>query len=75
MTNPMRHRGYAGTAEFSEEDGLFFGRITDIDDIITYEGRDAPELRAAFEAAVDFYLDAHEPHATAALTSDCTALK
>ena len=56
MNNVMTCKGYAGTVEYSEADNILFGRITGIDDIISYEGESVSELRKAFEDSVDDYL-------------------
>lgn len=56
MKNLMRHKGYAGTVEYSEEDGCLFGRLVGIDDIISYEGESVAEIRQAFQEAVEDYL-------------------
>ena len=53
----MTYKGYAGTVEYSEEDNVLFGRLTDIDDVITYEGESIKELREAFQESVDDYLE------------------
>ncbi len=57
MKNTMTYNGYAGTVEYSEDDDVLFGRLTGIDDIITYEGESIQELRKAFTEAVDDYLE------------------
>ena len=57
MKNTMTYNGYAGTVEYSEDDDVLFGRLTGIDDIITYEGESIRELREAFTEAVDDYLE------------------
>ena len=57
MKNTMTYNGYAGTVEYSEDDDVLFGRLTGIDDIITYEGESIRELRKAFTEAVDDYLE------------------
>lgn len=54
---PMTHQGYAARIEYSEEDGCFVGRVTGIRDIIGFHGESVAEVRAAFQEAVDFYLD------------------
>ena len=54
---PMTYRGYAARIEYSDEDGCFVGRVAGIQDIITFHGGSVDEIRRAFEAAVDFYLD------------------
>ncbi len=57
MMNTMMHKGYAARVEYSEEDGCFIGHIAGIRDVIGFHGDSVVELRAAFEEAVDDYLD------------------
>ena len=57
LKNAMTYKGYVGTVEYSEEDACRFGRIAGIRDIISYAGESVKELRAAFEGAVDDYLE------------------
>lgn len=57
MNNTMTYRGYLGSVEFSEEDGLFYGKVQGIRTLISYEGSSAAELVADFHTAVDDYLD------------------
>lgn len=57
MKNTMSYKGYVGTVEYSEEDQCLFGRIAGISDIITYEGESVSEIQAAFQEAVDDYLN------------------
>ena len=47
MNNTMEYKGYVGSVEFSEEDGLFYGKVMGIRALISYEGS---------TAAVDDYL-------------------
>ena len=56
MNNTMEYKGYVGTVEFSEEDGLFFGKVMGIRSLISYEGTTARELIEDFHGAVDDYL-------------------
>lgn len=56
MNNTMEYRGYIGSVEFSEEDGLLFGKVQGIRALISYEGESGRELLADFHAAVDDYL-------------------
>lgn len=56
MNNIMEYKGYVGSVEFSEEDGVFFGKIQGIRSLISYEGTNAAELVADFHGAVDDYL-------------------
>ena len=57
MKNTMEYKGYIGTVEFSEEDGVFFGKVAGVRALISYEGTNAKELVADFHAAVDDYLE------------------
>lgn len=57
MSNELSYKGYKGSCAISIEDDCLHGRIQDIDDLITYEGNTVLELAAAFEDAVNRYLD------------------
>lgn len=57
MNNTMEYRGYIGSAEFSEEDGVFFGKVQGVRSLISYEGTTVSELVADFHGAVDDYLE------------------
>lgn len=56
MNNTMEYKGYVGTVAFSEEDGLFYGKVMGIRALISYEGTTAKELVEDFHGAVDDYL-------------------
>ncbi|MBR6123255.1 type II toxin-antitoxin system HicB family antitoxin [Candidatus Saccharibacteria bacterium] len=56
MNNIMKYKGYIGTVEFSEQDGLFYGKVQGIRSLISYEGATAAELVADFHDAIDDYL-------------------
>ena len=58
MNNTMEYKGYIGSVEFSEEDGVFFGSVQGIRSLITYEGTNAKELVGDFHGAIDDYLEA-----------------
>ena len=55
--NTMTHTGFAARVEYSEEDGCFIGHVAGIRDVIGFHGESVTELRAAFEEAVDDYLE------------------
>ena len=57
MNNIMEYRNYTGSVEFSEEDGLFYGKVMGIRALISYEGTTARELVEDFHGAVDAYLE------------------
>jgi predicted HicB family RNase H-like nuclease len=52
----LTFKGYYGSISVSQEDECLHGRIVFIADLVTYEGDTVPELKKAFEAAVDDYL-------------------
>ena len=56
MKNTMEYKGYIGSVEFSEGDGIFFGKVMGIRSLISYEGTDAKSLVEDFHGAVDDYL-------------------
>ena len=56
MNNTMEYKGYVSSVEFSEEDNLFYGRITGIRSMISYEGSTVAELIEDFNRAVEDYL-------------------
>ena len=56
MNNTMEYKGYVGSVEFSEEDGLFYGKVMGIRALLSYEGATAAELVSDFHGAVDDYL-------------------
>lgn len=53
----LTYKGYLGSVAYSAEDGVLHGRLEFIRDLVTYEGKDAKGIRAAFQEAVDDYLE------------------
>ena len=56
MNNTMEYKGYVGSVEFSENDGVFYGKVMGIRPLISYEGTTAKELIDDFHCAVEEYL-------------------
>ena len=56
MSSTMEYKNYIGSVEFSEADGVFFGKVMGIRALISYEGTTAKELVGDFHGAVDDYL-------------------
>lgn len=54
---PMTYKGYSARIGYSDEDELLIGRVVGIRDIITFHGNSVDEIRAAFQEAIDFYLE------------------
>lgn len=55
--NILRYKGYMTMIEFSAEDGLLFGKIEGIGDLVNFMGESVKEIEQAFHDAVDDYLD------------------
>jgi predicted HicB family RNase H-like nuclease len=60
MTNVVKHKGYYARVEFDADDRVFFGRIAGIEDGISFHSDTVDGLIAAFEEAVDDYLQTCE---------------
>lgn len=56
MNNTIEYKGYVGTVEFSQEDGIFFGKVMGLRALLSYEGSTAAELLDDFHGVVDDYL-------------------
>ena len=60
MTNSMSYQGYTASMVFDTEDKIIVGRVSDIDDIISFHGESISEFEANFHRAIDDYLLAAE---------------
>jgi len=56
----MIYKGYAARIDYSDDDGCFVGHLAGINDVVGFHGKSVAELRAAFEEAVDDYLQTCE---------------
>lgn len=52
----MKYKGYEAVIEYDEVDRLFFGRVINTRDIISFDGKTVDELQQSFKAVVDEYL-------------------
>lgn len=57
MDNILTYKGYFGIPKYSPEDEVFHGKIEAIVDLVNFEGESVKELKAAFEEAVESYLE------------------
>lgn len=57
MVGLLSYRGYTGIVEVDFEDDTLHGRVIDIKDVVTFQGKTPTEIRRAFEASVDDYLE------------------
>jgi predicted HicB family RNase H-like nuclease len=55
--NAMTYKGFAARVEYSEDDACFVGHVAGLRDVVGFHGETVAELRAAFEEAVEDYLE------------------
>ncbi|MFO7142578.1 toxin-antitoxin system HicB family antitoxin, partial [Arthrospira sp. PCC 8006] len=53
----LTYKGYSGHIEVDTENGILFGRVLDIKDTITFQGKTVEEASQAFRDSVDDYLE------------------
>jgi len=61
MKNMMEYKGYYAPMGYGDGDECFFGTIPGIADVISFEGSNPAELKAAFADAVEDYLGKDYP--------------
>lgn len=52
----MIYKGYSANLEVDVEAGIIFGRVLDINDVVTFKGKTVEEARQEFQKSVDDYL-------------------
>ena len=55
--NTMSYKNYTASIEFDGRDNIFVGRVLGLDSIVSFHGESVAELRQAFEAAIDDFLN------------------
>ena len=55
--NTMTYKGHTARGDFDDAEGIFSGRLLGISDVVGFHADNVPELRAAFEDAVDDYVE------------------
>lgn len=56
MRNILKHKNFIGSVNFSTEDQIFFGKIEEIADLVTFEGTTVDELEEAFKYMVEKHI-------------------
>lgn len=57
MNNTLAYKGYTARIEFDGDDGIFFGRVLGVDDIIGFHGETVAELKKSMKEMIEFYLE------------------
>ena len=52
----LEYKNYSGNIEYSEEDGLLYGKVLGIKGLLSYEGETGKELESSFKETIDIYL-------------------
>lgn len=52
----MTYKGYTASLEIDVEAGIIFGRVLDINDVVTFKGKTVEDARQEFYKSVDDYL-------------------
>lgn len=52
----IEYKGYVGSYEFDETRNLFVGKVSNIDDVVTFQGKSVKEIQEAFKDAVTEYI-------------------
>lgn len=53
----LTYKGYIAQIEVDTDAGLLHGRVLDIKDVVTFQGKTVEDARQAFEKSVDDYLE------------------
>ena len=57
MKNILKYKGFVGSVNFSTEDRVLYGKIEEINDLITFEGTTIDELEEAFKYMVEEHIE------------------
>mgnify|MGYP000570699987 CR=1 FL=1 len=57
MKNTLSYKGFIGSVSYSDEDGVLYGKIEGINDLITYESTEVSDLVIQFRISVDEYIE------------------
>jgi predicted HicB family RNase H-like nuclease len=57
MKNLLEYKGFTAKIEFDPRDEIFFGKLIEIDDEVTFHGETVAELKQNFHETVDFHIE------------------
>ena len=57
MQNTVRYKGYYSVVRYDAENNVLYGKIEDIDDLVTFECNEINKVKEEFKKAVDDYLE------------------
>ncbi|MTW18796.1 toxin-antitoxin system HicB family antitoxin [Rhodoplanes serenus] len=53
----MSYKGYEAIVEYDEDAEIFHGEVTNLRDVITFQGKSVAELKKALAGSIEDYLD------------------
>lgn len=56
MKDYMTYKDFIGSVHYNSSDEVFYGKIEEIDDLVTFEGKSVSELKKSFQEGVDDYI-------------------
>lgn len=57
LNNTIEYKDYIGSVEYSEADGVLYGKVQGIDSLVSYEGATEEALIEDFHNVVDQYME------------------
>ncbi len=57
MQDVLKYKSFIGSVQFSADDGIFFGKIEGINDLVTFEGTTVDELINSFQSMVEAHIN------------------
>ncbi|TGK12897.1 type II toxin-antitoxin system HicB family antitoxin [Leptospira fletcheri] len=60
MKDILNYKDFIGSVHYSDEDETFYGKLEEIDDLVTFEGKSVSELKKSFKDSVDDYISVCE---------------
>ena len=56
MNKKLSYKGYTSTIQYSNEDKVYFGKLENMNDIITFETQNIEDMELTFKNTVDTYI-------------------
>ena len=53
----MVFKDFIGSVHYNSSDEVFYGKIEEIDDLVTFEGKSVNELKKSFQEGVNDYIE------------------
>ena len=60
MKNILKYKNFIGSVQFNKDDDVFFGKIENINNLVTFEGKTMSKLKKTFIDSVDDYIEIHK---------------